>query len=489
MILNILLFLPLISALLLWLMPPEKVVKPLAFGLSILFALLAIFIASNYFPSQGMQLVQNFSWIPKFGINYHIGLDGISMIMLLLTCGIFPFIILSSFNREIKNPNSFYALLMVMLTGMMGVFLALDGFLFYVAWEIALIPIYFIAGIWGTGNKIKITLKFFIYTIFGSLFMLTGILFLYLQTPGTHSFDINAFYALNLNHNTQSIIFWAFFIAFAIKMPIFPFHTWQPDTYTSAPTQGTMMLAGIMLKMGIYGVIRWLLPLSPQGLADWGYLALTLSLIGIIYASIIAIKQKDIKRLMAYASIAHVGLIAAGVFSLNVSGLQGAMIQMINHGINVVAIFFIVDIFIDRLKTRELSAMGGIASIAPKFSIFFLIVLLANVGLPLTNGFVGEFLLILGVFNYNPIFGAVAGLTIILGAVYMLRVYQKTMYGKPNSLTEKFEDLKWNEKLFFYGMLVLIFGIGIFPKTLLNISEPAVNELLILVKSKMSVIN
>jgi NADH-quinone oxidoreductase subunit M len=373
-----------------------------------------------------------------------------------------------------------------MQTGLLLVFTALDGFLFYVGWEAALIPVYFICTLWGGENRIKVNLKFFIYTIAGSLLMLLAIIYLHLQTPG-NSYDLAEFYKLELDAVTQSWVFWAFFIAFAIKMPVFPFHTWQPDTYTEAPTAGTMLLSGIMLKMGIYGVIRWLIPIAPLGFDAWGETALILSVIGIVYASIIAFTQNDVKRLIAYSSIAHVGLISAGIFAWNMQGLQGAMIQMLNHGINVVGMFFIADILIRRLNTRDMTQMGGIAKPAPILAITFLITLLGTVALPLTNGFVGEFLLLMGVYNYNIWLAAISGLTIIFGAVYMLRMYQKVMLGPVNSITTIFKDLNGSEKSVLLIISLLVILIGVYPQPILHISEAAVINLLDQVNQKILV--
>jgi NADH-quinone oxidoreductase subunit M len=347
---------------------------------------------------------------------------------------------------------------------------------------LALIPIYFICLLWGGENRIRVTFKFFVYTLLGSLFMLVALIYLYFQTPGPqHTFDLATLYNLQLDLDAQTFVFIAFFLAFAIKMPIFPFHTWQPDTYTEAPTQGTMLLSGIMLKMGIYGLIRWLLPLVPHAVHQWGHIALILSVIGIVYASCIAIVQKDFKRLIAYSSIAHVGLIAAGIFSLTAIGIQGAMIQMISHGINVVGLFFIVDIIASNTQTRDIANLGGIRTVAPQLATLFIIVLLGSVALPLTNGFIGEFMLLNGVFQYSYVLGGVSGLTIILGAVYMLSTYQKVMLGETNAITKTLTDLDFNEKLVLTIIAVLVIGIGVYPKPLLDIAEPAVNNIVTLI--------
>lgn len=439
---------------------------------------LAIYAWSQFDPAGGSQFGFKYYWLESAGISFAAAIDGISMVLVLLTAFLTPFIVLSAFGREHKNAASFYSLILFMEAALVGVFTATDAFLFYLFFEAALIPVYFLAAVWGGENRAKITFKFFIYTMFGSLFMLVALIYLYYQTPGTHSSAIDAFYNLDLSATQQGFIFWAFFIAFAIKMPLFPFHTWQPDTYTESPTQATMLLSGIMLKMGVYGLIRFLLPIVPAGVATWGMLAVVLSVIGIIYGSIIAIQQRDIKRLIAYSSFAHVGLMAAGVFSATPNGLQGAMVQMLAHGINVVGMFYVVDIIYTRTKTRYLDQLGGISQTSPTFSIFFMILLLGSVGLPLTNGFVGEFLLLSGVFNYNAWLGAIAGLTIILGAVYMLRLYQRSMFGPKSNRVEGFTDLTFSESAVLLPLIVMVFWIGIYPNTFLKISEPAVNQIL-----------
>lgn len=445
----------------------------------------ALVMLSHFEADASRQFMVDLPWIPQLGINFKAGVDGISMIMVLLTTGLVPLIILSGFNRDFKNPSALFALVLFMQSGLLLVFTALDAFLFYVGWEAALIPIYFICAIWGGADRIRVNMKFFIYTFAGSLFMLLGIIYLHLQTPG-NSYDIDAFYALHLDAATQGWLFWCFFLAFAIKMPIFPFHTWQPDTYTEAPTMGTMLLAGIMLKMGIYGVIRWLIPVVPLGFMEWKQLAIILSITGIVYASIIAFTQKDIKRLVAYSSIAHVGLIAAGIFAWNAVGVQGAMIQMLNHGINVIGLFFVMDIIINRLHSRDIPAMGGIAKVAPKLAIAFLIIVLGTVALPLTNGFIGEFLLLNAVYKYEIWFAAVAGLTIIFGAVYMLRMYKNVMQGTVNELTSSFKDISGSEIAVLGIVCALIIVIGVYPQPILHISEAAVNGLVSQVNNKLA---
>jgi NADH-quinone oxidoreductase subunit M len=445
---------------------------------------LLVFIYSLYlfitFPiSPDFQYVVDCPWIQALGIHFKVGIDGISILLVMLTTFLTPLIIFSVRKSE-PRPRAFYSLLLFMEMALIGVFVSMDGFLFYIFWEIALIPIYFICLLWGGKDRVRITLKFFIYTLTGSLFMLVGLIYLYLHTPGQHSFDIQSLYAAgkSLGAGEQSILFWFFFLAFGIKMPIFPLHTWQPDTYTDAPAQGTMMLSGIMLKMGIYGLIRWMIPMLPLGLAQNSEYVMWLAVAGVIYAGIIAFTQKDMKRLLAYSSIAHVGLIAAGIFAFNLQGLQGGIIQMLSHGINVVGLFFIVDIIQSRTGTRDIASLGGIRLKAPYLATVFAIIMLGAVALPLTDGFPGEFLLISGVFKYENIAGAVAGLTIIIGAVYMLRMYQRTILGETSIQTDNFTDLTAAEKGVLIPIVIMVILIGICPGLFLKVSEPAIMKLL-----------
>ncbi len=408
----------------------------------------------------------------------YFSMDGLSYLMLLLTSFAGLLIVSASFIENHERSHIYYSLLFLAIFALTGVFTTNNALMFYIYWELALIPVYFICAYWGSEGREKITIKFFIYTLFGSLLMLAALIYLYVKTPYPHSFNFEAIYQLVLTETEQSWIFWAFFIAFAVKIPIFPFHTWQPDTYTVAPMSGTMLLAGIMLKMGVYGMIRLMLPITPLAIVQWGTFASILAVIGIIYASIIAIRQTDIKRLFAFSSMAHVGLLAVAVLTLNKIALQGAVIQMLSHGVNVIGLFFVAEIFMDRMGTRNIANMGGVAKIAPRFALFFMIILLASIALPLTNGFVGEFLMLLGIFQSNVLIAVLAGTGIIFGAVYMLWLYQKSMYGKQNENITSFPDLKLREILLFTSLVIIILWMGLIPSPLLNIAEPAINEIL-----------
>lgn len=438
------------------------------------FALSVIAVAFN----SAQQTAINLPMAGNIGTSFSLQMDGLSALLVLLTTFLTPLIILSAFERTYRRPNAFFGLIMLMEMALIGVFTAHDGLLFYIFWELALVPIYFIAGLWGSTDKIRITFKFFVYTLFGSLFMLVALIVLYQSTPAPHSFSFEALYAAKLSLKAETWIFAAFFLAFAIKIPIFPFHTWQPDTYNTAPYQGSMLLAGIMLKMGIYGIIRLMIPLCRSALTEWGWLAIGLSVTGIVYASVIAIRQDNLKRMIAYASIAHVGLIAAGAMVMNPEGLRGAAVQMLSHGINIVAMFAMIEMIQVRAKTRKISELGGIATQAPVMAAFFMIVVLATVALPLTNGFVGEFLLLLGVFKYHPIVAAVSGLTIIFTAVYLLWMNQRVMFGKTKAATAAIADLNTREVILLTPLVIMIFWIGVYPATFIKMAEPALSAIL-----------
>lgn len=483
MLTAILIFLPLLaSVLVLALKPAQARVAALIIALAELAVSLVAYTQFNPADTSAFSIAT--PWIAQLGINFNIGIDGTGLVLVLLATVLTPLIILSTFTGKTERPALFYFLILVMQAAMIGVFVAEDGFLFYIFWEMALIPIYFICLLWGGAERVRVTLKFFIYTLAGSLFMLIGLIYLYLQTPGEHSFAMQALYEAgkNLDAVSQSWVFWALFVAFAIKMPVFPFHTWQPDTYFEAPTQGTMLLSGIMLKMGVFGVIRWLLPVVPQGVAQWSYVAIILSVIGVVYASFLAIVQKDIKRLIAYSSIAHVGLISAGIFTQNSAAVQGAVIQMFSHGIIVFGLFYMVEIIQTRTGTTQIDELGGIRSVAPKLATLFMVIMFGSVALPFTSGFVGEFLLLNGLFQYQPWLSAVAGLSVILGAIYMLNAYRKSTLGETNTVTQNIVDLSTVEKVVLIPLCLLIVVIGIYPAPLLDLSQTAAQNLLQIVE-------
>jgi NADH-quinone oxidoreductase subunit M len=442
--------------------------RNLALGITVIELFLA-FVAYIIFRNNPDHtgLLFNQPWVNSLGINFFIQIDAMSLLLILLTSFLLPLIILSSYRTSYERPENYFGLMLLMQMALNGVFMANDGFLFYVFWELALIPIYFICLIWGGEFRGRITFKFFVYTFAGSLFMLVGLIYLYNHTNvnGMKSWAVQDIYAAGrgLSAAGQSAVFWLIFIAFAVKMPIFPFHTWQPDTYVNAPTQGTMLLSGIMLKMGTFGVLKWLLPVVPLGIAEWGKTAMILAVTGIIYASCIALVQKDFKRLIAYSSIAHVGLIAAGMFAMNQQGIQGALLQMLAHGINVVGLFCIADILFRHTGTRMLGELGGIRGMNGNFALMFLIITLGAVALPLTNGFVGEFLLLCGVYQYGSTLALFAGLTVILGAVYMLRAYQQIMLGERKGTNMAFGSLATSDKITLMVICAAIIAMGVYP--------------------------
>jgi NADH-quinone oxidoreductase subunit M len=479
MIVLLLILIPLLGGLISFFIKEERLAKGWALLVSV--ATLAVSLFSLITKSTG-QLYFSTPWMGSLGSSFTIQLDGMSQLLCLLTSVAYPLIFTATWRTSYKNARNFFALMLLTQAGLMGVFTAMDALLFYFFWELALIPVYFLCSQWGGDRRIQVTFKFFIYTFSASVIMLIGLLFLYFQTPD-RSFAIQSFYNLSLDPSTQSWLFWLLFIAFAVKMPIFPFHTWQPDTYEQSPTATTMVLSGIMVKMGVFGVIRWLLPVVPMAAYSWGDVAMSLAVTGIIYASVIAIQQNDLKRLIAYSSIAHVGLMAATIFAEHKIGLQGVIIQMFNHGINIIGLWIVVELIERQFGTRKLSELGGIAQKAPVLTTFLVIIALANISLPLTNAFVGEFMMFTGIFGsavtkYNILFAVLAGLSIILAAVYMLNMIQKVFYGNTNTLTETGRDIFLNEKLVLALIVVVIIAIGVYPQPLLNLTNGFVDAIL-----------
>jgi proton-translocating NADH-quinone oxidoreductase chain M len=415
-------------------------------------------------------------WINQPNVSFSLKADGLSIAMLLLTTALTPIIIYTSFGTEYKNAKAFYSLILFMSFAMVGTFLAADGLLYYIFWELSLIPIYFIALIWGNGDaeeRKKAVVKFFIYTLAGSLFMLIAFIYLY-QKAG--SFLIDDLYKLNLSATEQLWIFLAFFLAYAIKIPIIPFHTWQANVYQKAPAVGTMLLSGIMLKMGLYSIIRWQLPIAPLAAKEYMYIFISLGIAGVIYGSIVALRQKDLKKLLAYSSLAHVGLIAAGTYTLTIDGLRGAVLQMIAHGFVVVGLFFISEIIFRRYETRTIAEMGGIRTQSPKFASMFLLLVLASVALPTTFNFVGEFTVLYSLSQINVWFALLGGTTIILGAYYMLKMYQQVMLGETN--TKVFADVTFKEGFALVLIIAVLFFFGMYPKPITDLITPSLENIL-----------
>ena len=455
--------------------------KYLALGFAFVQMFISFYMLANFDSTPTvdgvLQYEINYPWSQFIKSNLHFGIDGMSMLLVLLTNILTPLIILSSFNEKPGYRNTFYGLILLMQFGLIGVFTALDGLLFYIFWEVTLIPIWLIAGIWGQENKkIAFTTKFFVYTFVGSLFMLIGLIYVYTHSA---SFALTDLYNANLNASEQTVIFWFIFFAFAVKLPVFPFHSWQPDTYTYSPTQGTMLLSGIMLKMAVYGLLRYLLPITPDPvLGISGQIVLVLAIVGIVHGALIAIVQNDAKRLIAYSSLSHVGLMVAGIMAsailtvngtLMIEGGEGALVQAFAHGINVVGLFYCADILYKRFKTRDIRQMGGLAKAAPKFAVLFLVILLGSVGLPLTNGFIGEFILIKSVFDYNKLAAVFAGLTMILSAVYLLRFYGKAMFGEGDeSVLSSAKDLSGVEFTVLASLAVFVILLGLFPQPIIE---------------------
>ncbi|MBL3550336.1 NuoM family protein [Chryseobacterium sp. KMC2] len=461
--------------------------KYLALGIALVQMLLTFYILSDFdFTPTVDSVLQheiNYPWSQFMKSSLHFGIDGMSMLLLLLTNILAPIIILSSFNESVNYRNRFYGLILLMQFGLVGVFTSLDGLLFYIFWEVTLIPIWFIAGLWGQENKrFEFTTKFFVYTFVGSLFMLAGLIYVYNHSA---SFALTDLYNAQLNEVQQTVVFWFIFFAFAVKLPVFPFHTWQPDTYTYSPTQGSMLLSGIMLKMAVYGVMRYLLPITPLPIAGIsGQIVIILAIVGIVHGALIAIIQTDMKRIIAYSSFSHVGLMVAGIFAsavvtlrgnFNVEGAEGALVQTFAHGINVVGLFYCCDILYKRFKSRDIRQMGGLAKVAPKFAVLFLIIILGSMGVPLTNGFIGEFILLKSVYDFNGTAAVIAGLTVILCAVYLLRFYGKAMFGEGDeAVLSTAKDLSGVEFSVLASLAVFVILLGIFPQPVIDMVSSSV---------------
>ena len=484
---ELLIWFPLIAGLLAFVIRKEKTVKAWALLASLI--TLGISIVSLVYADNTKHFYLNnvsYFWLKYLGSNFSIGMDGMGHMLTALTAISFPVIFIATYKTNYKNANVFYGLMLLTQAGLMGVFTALDLLVFYFFWELAVIPVYFLCSRWGGDRRIQATFKFFVYTFAGSLLMLVGIIYVYMHTAPTafaeHSFAMSAVYSAVLSPAENNWVFWLFFIAFAIKMPVFPFHTWQPDTYEQAPTSTTMVLSGIMVKMGVFAAIRWILPIFPDAVNKFDNIIIALAVIGMIYASLIAIKQDDLKRFVAYSSIAHIGLMCAAIFTKTEIGLQGVMIQMFSHGINIIGMWIVVDLIEKQTGTRKISELGGIAHKAPALTIFLVVIALANIALPLTNAFVGEFMMFSGLFTFNVWFAAVAGISIILAAVYTLNMVQKVFYGETNTITANMQDISINQKLILSILVVFIFLFGVYPQPILDLTKDTVAAILTRIK-------
>jgi NADH-quinone oxidoreductase subunit M len=429
-----------------------------------------------------MQFVERVPWIESYGIDYFVGIDGFSLLLVMLTTFLMPLAVLASWESITERLREYMIFMLLLETGMLGVFVSLDLFLFYVFWEAMLIPMYFLIGGWGGEYRIYAAVKFFIYTMFGSLLMLVGILVLYwqhYQIKGTLSFDLLQLYTLSLAPELQRWLFLAFFLSFAIKVPLFPFHTWLPDAHVEAPTAGSVILAGVLLKMGVYGFLRFSLPLFPQATLNAVPYIIVLAIIGIIYGALVAMVQPDIKKLVAYSSVSHLGFVVLGIFALTAQGVSGGLLQMVNHGLSTGALFVIVGMLYDRRHTRLISAYGGLTKVLPVLAGFFMVITLSSIGLPGLNGFVGEFLILVGTFRVYPMAAVFAALGVILAAVYMLWMFQRVMFGQvTHEENRHLSDLSGREIALLLPLVLLILWIGIYPQPFLQRTEMSTQQLL-----------
>src|SRR5271170_4478772 len=486
-ILSTILFTPLVGAILMLFVPRSNANAHRLMGN--LFGILGLAVSLPLvwrfkFGAPDFQFQQRLNWIPSVGAHFTLGIDGLSFLMVMLTTVLGAIAILSSWSAIHKREKEYYILLLLLQTGMLGVFMSLDFVLFYVFWEVMLVPMYFLIGVWGSDRRLYAAIKFFLYTLAGSVLMLLAILALYYRahevTGQPFTFDIPTLLAVVPQFSTalQVYLFWGFFFAFAIKVPMFPFHTWLPDAHTEAPTAGSVILAGVLLKMGTYGFLRFSVPMFPDATMKLRWIMITLSLIGIIYGALVCMMQKDMKKLIAYSSVSHMGFCTLGIFALTPLGLSGSIIQQVNHGISTGALFLIVGVLYERRHTRLISEFGGLATPMPNFAAVYLIVTLSSLGMPLLNGFIGEFTILRGVFEVSWQWAAWGSFGVILGAAYLLWLYQRVMFGSiTNPANEHLPDLNAREYATLIPLVVLAFWIGIYPAPLFKVVDQPVRRL------------
>ena len=489
-LLSFILFEPLAGALLLLLVNKrnENAIRWIANGTTVVGFVISIPLWFVYDPSVAdFQLIERAPWIPSVGAEYFLGVDGLSVLLILLTTMMGFIAVLSSWTAITERVKEYYIFLLVLQTGMLGAFMSLDFLLFFLFWEVMLVPMYFLIGIWGSSNRLYSAIKFFLYTLVGSVVMLLGILALYFHNhtvTGVYTFDVTQYQKLAVPYDTQWWVFLAFFLGFAIKVPMFPFHTWLPDAHTDAPTAGSVILAAVLLKMGTYGFLRFSLPILPDASRHFVPMIVVLSIIGIVYGALVAMAQKDWKRLVAYSSVSHMAMVMLGMFALNPVGITGSIVQQLNHGISTGALFLIVGIVYERRHTREISEYGGLSKIMPVYAAVFLVMTMSSIGLPALNGFIGEFLILQGVFVASKVWALFAASGVVLGAAYMLYLYQRTMFGKvENPRNERLMDLSHREFATFAPLLVLSVWIGLYPSPFLRRLETSVQRIVTRVDS------
>ncbi len=480
-ILSVLILLPLFAALLLLFMPRENArnIKLFTFAAVVIEFAVSLWLLLGFNPSSnGMQFVEQYNWLPQFGISYHIGVDGLSIWMVLLTTFLMIIAIPASFAKITERVKEYYIFFLLLESAMLGVFIALDLFLFYVFWEFSLIPMAFIIGIWGHERRVYAAIKFILFTMSGSLLMLVAIIALaFSHSPVT--FDLTVLQQGGTPAYLEPWLFAAFALAFAIKVPMFPLHTWLPDAHVQAPTAGSIILAGVLLKLGAYGFIRFNLTLFPNAAHEFAPVLIVLALIGIIYGAAVAAMQRDMKSLVAYSSVSHMGFIMLGIFAFNQQALSGAILQMVNHGLSTGALFLIVGLIDERRHTRLIAEFGGLAKVMPILAAFFLVVMFSSVGLPGLNGFVGEFLILLGAWRANPVYAIFAATGVILAAIYLLWLYERVMQGQvTNPKNIGLPDLSAREIALLVALVVLIVAVGVYPRFVLDPMQASVTNLL-----------
>ncbi len=487
MLLTFSIFIPTLAGLIILFVPRKMEIlqRSIALiGTAVAFALTVVVFIGFDGSTSNYQFEENWTWISSLGVNYHLAVDGISLFLVLLTTFLSMLCIISSWGSVKERIKEYHFFLLLLETGIVGVFCAMDFFLFYVFWELMLIPMYFLIGVWGGPRRIYAAVKFFLYTMTGSVLMLVGILYLYFQSidpiTGGHTFDILTITnQCNFPMGTQIWLFLAFGIAFAIKVPMFPFHTWLPDAHVEAPTAGSVILAGVLLKMGTYGFLRFCLPMFPGASLKFVPVISVLALIGILYGALVSMVQKDIKRLVAYSSVAHLGFVMLGMFAMNLQGMAGSLLQQINHGLSTGALFFLVGVIYDRRHTRLIEDYGGIAKVMPLYASLFMIVMLSSIGVPGLNGFVGEFLILLGTFKANMAYAVFGAAGVIFAAVYLLWAYQRIFFGKiVHSVNEKLRDCSPREAFILIALIIFIVLIGVYPEPFLSRMEPALQAVL-----------